>query len=352
MKIAIVISGTGGHIYPGIAVAQEVKRRDSQAEVLFLGSGEGLERDILAKENFQFKSIRARALLRKISYKAFSAPFVSMIGFFESIAVLKSFSPKVLISFGGYASLPVVLAAKMLGIPVFIHEQNVLPGVVNRFCKYFARRVFLSFPETLKYLKGEVVGNPVRNKIIEVKREAARQRLKLPHDQKVILIMGGSQGSKRLNEILLSALLNLPSNVQVLHIIGKRDSEWVKRYLEGKQISNYHPLAYLYDIADALAAADLVVSRAGATAIAEFLVRGLPMILIPFPYAAGDHQTLNAKVIEKNNAGIMIKEADFSPEKLLSIINNSALNYVKMSEASKKLAKPEAAKKIVDYIYA
>ncbi len=353
MKIAIVAGGTGGHIYPGIAIAQEIKRRDPQAPILFLGSSEGLEKDIIVKEGYGLKLIKARALLRKVCYKAFSAPFLCAIGFFQSLRILSDFSPAVLVSTGGYVSLPVTVAARVLGIPILLHEQNVLPGAVNRLCKTFATKIFLTFKESQQYLKGEVVGNPVRREISKASREISRKKLSLAIDKKVILVMGGSQGAKKINEILISSLSKVPAEVEILHIVGNRDFAWVSRYLEGKQIVNYHSLPYLYgEMADALAAADLVVGRAGATAIAEFLIRGLPMVLVPFPYAAENHQALNAEAVAQSGAAIVIQEDNFSPEKLIEIITNPVLDYDKMGNASRKLAQPLAAERIVNYIYA
>ncbi|MEE8638033.1 MAG: undecaprenyldiphospho-muramoylpentapeptide beta-N-acetylglucosaminyltransferase [Candidatus Margulisiibacteriota bacterium] len=352
MKIAIVSGGTGGHIYPGMALAQEIKRRDPSASILFLGSEEGLEMELIPRQEYPIKLIKSRALLRKLSYKALSAPFISAIGFFQSLWILRSFSPKFLISTGGYASLPAVLAARALGIPIILHEQNVLPGAVNRISQKLAKKVFLSFHESLKYMPGEVVGNPVRKEILEAKREASRRKFNFSPDQKVVLVMGGSQGSKKINQTVLSSLERLPSDVKILHIIGNRDFGWVKRYLEDKHIKNYQALPYLHNMADALAAADLAVSRAGATAIAEFLVRGLPMILIPFPYASEDHQSLNAGVVAQKGGAVIIEDRDFTPEKFISSITVSSLDYGKIRESARKLAKHNAAERIVEFIYA
>ncbi|MBI5078606.1 UDP-N-acetylglucosamine--N-acetylmuramyl-(pentapeptide) pyrophosphoryl-undecaprenol N-acetylglucosamine transferase, partial [Candidatus Saganbacteria bacterium] len=147
MRIAIVSAGTGGHIYPGIAVAEELKRRDPQVGILFLGSKEGMEKEIISRAGFPLKLIKARALLRKISYKAISAPFVSALGFFQALRILRTFAPDALFSTGGYASLPVVLAAKVCSIPIYLHEQNVLPGFTNKICRRWARKTFLSFAQ-------------------------------------------------------------------------------------------------------------------------------------------------------------------------------------------------------------
>jgi len=352
MKVVIVSGGTGGHIYPGIAIAEEIKRRDPGAEILFIGSKDGLEKELVTKAGYDLRLIRSRALLRKISYKAISAPFVATVGLFQALVLLARERPGAIISTGGYASLPVVLAAKLLRTPIVMHEQNVLPGAVNRFCKRFADKIFISFPESQKYLTGEVVGNPVRKSIFNADKESARKAIGLSPDLKVVLIMGGSQGSKKINETVISSLYKLPVGIQVLHIVGTRDFGWVSRYLQGKEIRNYFPLPYLHsNIADALAAADLVVSRAGATAIAEFLARGLPMILIPFPYAAEDHQMLNAKAIERAGAAVIAEDKDLTPERFIGLITDSTLNYAKMGAAAKVLAREDSAERIVNYIY-
>ncbi|MFA6548629.1 MAG: undecaprenyldiphospho-muramoylpentapeptide beta-N-acetylglucosaminyltransferase [Candidatus Margulisiibacteriota bacterium] len=348
MRIAIAAGGTGGHIYPGIAVAQEIKSKDPSAVILFVGSREGLEKDLVPHAGFNIKLIWARALLRKLSYKAVSAPFISAVGFFQSLKVLKDFSPSVVFSTGGYVSLPVVLAAKVLGIPILLHEQNILPGVVNRFCARFARQVFLTFEDSLKLMAGEVVGNPVRQEIISVDRSSARQQLGLREDQKMVLVMGGSQGSRHINQAVWEAATELPEGVCVHHIIGSRDYG----HLAVKESDRYHPLDYVYAVAPLLAAADLVVSRAGATAMAEFLVRHLPMILIPFPYSAEDHQRLNARFANKSGAAIVIEDVDFNAGAFIRLLENTGLNYAKMQTAAAALAKPAAGKIITDYIYA
>ncbi|MBU0672872.1 MAG: undecaprenyldiphospho-muramoylpentapeptide beta-N-acetylglucosaminyltransferase [Candidatus Margulisbacteria bacterium] len=351
MRIAIAAGGTGGHIYPGIALAQAIKRRDPQATILFLGSDEGLEKELITREGYDLKLIKARALLRKLSYKAVSAPFVSFVGFIQSLIILKNFAADVVVSTGGYASLPVVLAAKLLRLPIVLHEQNVLPGAVNRLSRKMASKCFLSFSQSKKYLQGEVVGNPIRREIILADRATARKKFNLA-GEKTVLVMGGSQGAKKINETVLSSLADLPAGVRVLHIIGLRDSGWVNSYLAGKEIKNYEALPYIHDIASALAAADLVISRAGATAIAEFLVRGLPMILIPFPFAAEDHQRLNANVIADGGAAAVVEDKDFTPNKFIALINDNSLNYDTMKQAARALARPEAAERIVDYLYA
>ncbi len=349
MKFIIVAGGTGGHIYPGIAIAQEIKQRDPAARILFVGGQEGLEYGLIGRQGFAIKLIRARALLRKISYKAVSAPFVGLIGFVQAFDLLRKYQPDAVISTGGYVSLPVVLAARLLKRPIFLCEQNILAGAVNRLCGRLAAERFLSFPGT-KFLKGELVGNPVRREIIRADRGQARRKLGYK-DEKVVLVMGGSQGSKKMNEVVVSAVDKLPDGVSVLHIVGERDFGWVSRLIEGRTLKNYWAVQYSHDMADTLAAVDLVVSRAGATAIAEFLVRGLPMVLVPFPFAAEDHQRLNARAIADQGAAVVIENAEFNADIFVRAVSDTLANYAKMKQAAAELARPEAAGKIVNKIY-
>ncbi|MDI6731035.1 MAG: undecaprenyldiphospho-muramoylpentapeptide beta-N-acetylglucosaminyltransferase [Candidatus Margulisbacteria bacterium] len=352
MKIVIAAGGTGGHIYPGIAIAEEIRRRNPQAEILFIGSREGLEKDIIPREGYKLTLIAARALLRKLSYKSVTAPFVCFIGFLQSLAVLIKFRPSTIFATGGYVCLPVIAAAKILGIKIIIHEQNVIPGMVNKICSRFSYKTLLTFPESLHYIKGEVVGDPVRQAIKSMDRKLAREKLGLLEEKTTVLIMGGSQGSKKLNEIVISAAERIPEGFEFIHIIGNRDFPWVNNYLKGKKVINYRALPYVYaEMSLLLAAADLVVSRAGATAISELLIRGLPMILIPFPFASDNHQLFNAKAVAVNGAAIVVDEKDFSSDKLLSLLTTNSMDYVKMKTASFSLARPMAAERIVDILY-
>lgn len=345
----IVAGGTGGHIYPGIAIAEEIKSRDPGAEIIFLGSEEGLEKDLVPRAGFGIRLIKARALLRKISYKAITAPFVSAFGFFQALKMLWDFRPRVLISTGGYASLAAVLAARLLRIPVFVHEQNVLPGVTNRLCFRLAKEVFFSFDRSLSCHKGKVVGNPVRKEIINASREDARKKLGLSPDVKMLLVMGGSQGARSINDAVVEALPELDGKWGIFHIIGTRDYRRIAGEVPAAKYPFYHPFAYLYNVAEVLAAADLVISRAGATAIAEFAVRGLPMVLIPFPYSAEGHQDHNARLVAEAGAGAIIRNSEFNSDRFVSLVNSN-VDLVKMGQASLKLARPAAARDIVDLI--
>jgi UDP-N-acetylglucosamine--N-acetylmuramyl-(pentapeptide) pyrophosphoryl-undecaprenol N-acetylglucosamine transferase len=344
MKVIIVAGGTGGHIYPGIAVAEEIKRRNRSNELLFVGSREGLEGKLVRQEGFQIELIRARGLLRKFSYKAISAPFVSCLGFFDALRIMDSFKPDRLISMGGYVSLPVVLAARLKRIPVLLHEQNSIPGIVNRLCSRLARWITLSFKETQKYLKGRVTGNPVRKRILDAKRSKAIRP--------TLLIMGGSQGALSINTAIPDLLDKFKGlNLDILHITGERDFDQIKNIRDFSPYPFYHLRRYMYNIEEGLALADLVVSRAGATAISEILALGIPSILIPFPYSAEGHQEANAKILKEQGAAELLDNRNLSllPELVESIIGDPKRSEA-MSRAAAGLAKRDAAKRIVDLI--
>jgi len=351
MRIAIVAGGTGGHIYPGIAIAEELVRRNAGSEIIFIGSREGLEKELVPKEGFKISLISSRALPRKLSYKAVSAPFVMLLGFFQALFLLRSYKPRALISTGGYASLPVIIAARALSIPIYVHEQNVLPGVANRFCFRLARKVLLSFERSLDFAAGTVVGNPVRQNILSADREAARRSLGYLPSDKVVLIMGGSQGARKINRTVAAALPQIKAPaVKLLHIVGNRDSRLIDEMLGSAKYDFYRKVDYLYNMAEALAAADLAVSRAGATAIAEFLVRGIPMVLVPYPFSAEGHQDLNARVVAEAGAGIVIQDRGLDPATFIELLSEGKLDLAMMKQNALRLARPKAAKEIVDAI--
>jgi UDP-N-acetylglucosamine--N-acetylmuramyl-(pentapeptide) pyrophosphoryl-undecaprenol N-acetylglucosamine transferase len=343
MKIGIVSGGTGGHVYPGIAVADEIKRQHPAADILFLGSRAGLEKDVVPKAGYRIELIRARR----------SPSVASLIGFFQALIILRGFRPQVLLSTGGYASLPVVLAARLLSVPIYIHEQNVLPGFTNRFCARWAKEVFLSFGESQQYLRGTVTGNPVRREIIAADREESRRNLGYQSDDRVVFIMGGSQGARSINRTVIAALPALAAaagKIKIIHVVGKRDADLALAAVRPGQYPFYRQVDYLYNVAEMLAAADLAVSRAGATALAEFTCRGLPMVLVPFPYSAEGHQDLNARAAAEAGAGILVENNEFTPEKFMALVSDTGLDLAGMSLAAKRLGRPAAAARIVDRI--
>ncbi len=344
MKIIIAAGGTGGHIYPGIAVAEDFVSRDNCNKVLFLSGRNPLEKRLIENEKFKMLPIDVRGLERKISFKAASAPFISFLGFIESLVILSIYKPKAVILTGGYVSLPVALAAKILRIKSVLLEQNVLPGFTARLLAKLVDKVILSFSESKEYINGLVLGNPVRKRILNNKKTKS--------DTKNILIIGGSQGALSINREICSNLDKfIGKNIKITHLLGDRDYKSLTSNLELRRYPFYHPIAYMYNVEEGLRASDLVVSRAGATAIAEFLVMGIPSILIPFPYATERHQDYNAKVLKDSGASLVLPDSDLSglSDLMIELVCEPE-KLEEMSRAALALSKPSAAKEIVDLI--
>jgi len=350
----MVGGGTGGHIYPAVAIAEAVQDRVLDSQILFVGSEGGIEEKIVPEARFSLATIKARGMLRKLSFKAITSPFFAVAGFFDSLKILRSFKPDIIVATGGFVSLPVVLAGYFLRVPVLLHESNMIPGLTTRICKWFASRITISFEPQRKYFKWRNVhctGGPVRLKIIKTVKGIAIQNMGLRQDQKIILVLGGSQGARSINKTIIDIIPDLAGlNVQLVHACGERDHDWVKDSVKG-DYPFYHMIPYMYNIWDGLAAADLVVSRAGATAISEIIARGLPSILIPFPYSAEGHQDRNAKLLEEAGASVTIRDPDLNKEILLQkikgILGDREL-YSRMCGASSSMGRPDAAYEIVD----
>ncbi|MFC1767211.1 undecaprenyldiphospho-muramoylpentapeptide beta-N-acetylglucosaminyltransferase [Candidatus Margulisiibacteriota bacterium] len=359
MKVVIAGGGTGGHIYPGIAIAKALQTVNIKTQILFIGSEEGIEKNILPKERLSLVTIKSRGMLRKLSYKAVSAPFVLVAGFIQSLKVLKTFKPDAVVVTGGYVSLPVALAAFVRRIPILLHEENLKPGLSTRIIKWIARVVTTSFEGTKKYLKFKkrvyCFGNPVREAVIKTLRGVAIQNLGYKQNDRIVLIMGGSQGARSINQTIIDALpLFEGMNIQILHVSGERDHEWIRGQNLGSRHLFYRLVPYMHNLADGLAAADLVVSRAGATAISEIAVRGIPSILIPFPFSSGRHQDLNAKLMADAGASHIIWNKDLNAkvlvEEIKHILNNKDLREF-MGNSARGLGRPDAAEGIVKMIY-
>lgn len=341
MKIAISAGGTGGHIYPGIALARELAGRGEDREIFFIGSKNGLEGRLLKDQNFKLYQVPSRSF----SANFLTAPFVNIVGLVMAFLLLLRERPAVLVSFGGYTSFAAVVSAWLLKVPVVIHEQNILPGKTNRFLSRFAGAVALSFEPSLKYLKGMVTGNPVRKEIRGLK--------KVPSKKWVVLVLGGSQGALSINRELICSLdLFRDKNIEIVHLIGKRDYAAFYGSRDFSAYPFYQPVPYMYNIEEAYKRAHLVVSRAGATAIAEILSVSLPSILVPFPYAAEGHQDLNAEYVERAGAGIKLPDSRLIelPDIIFELLENKEGRLDKMSRAAAFLAKPDAAAKLADIV--
>ncbi len=363
MKVLIAGGGTGGHIYPGLAIARSLEENFSDLELLFVGTKQGLEADIIPKEGYELKTISVEGLPRKVSIKLFKSLFKSTKALIESKRIIKEFKADIVIGTGGYVCGPVVLAAALDNIPTLIHEQNAYPGITNKLLSRFVDRVALSNIDAKKYFsnpaKITLTGNPIRPEILEKSREEGFKELNLRADKKIILVFGGSRGAKSINQ----AVVNLYGRIeqldcQLLHITGKRDFAAIKEQAKKKGIKDLEKgkiiiKPYLYNMSAALAVSSIVISRAGATGLAEITACGIPAILIPYPYAAEDHQLHNARSLERKGAAKVILDneitADLLYQNIKSILSNKS-ELTKMSAASRSLGRPEAIKNILKII--
>jgi len=323
MRILIVAGGTGGHLYPGVAVARAL----SGHEVLFVVRSGDLGRDILQKEGFSVEEIAGQGLPRSFSFQLVTFPFKFLQGWFEAVALLRRWRPDRVLSMGGYLSVPVVLSARVLGIRTLLHEQNVFPGLANRFLSRWADSVAVSFPQSSAYFKTKEVwvsGLPIRPDIGHIDRAAARQSFGLDVNLTTFLVFGGSLGARRLNTIVTEAwplLLEKGLSFQVLHVTGSKDYDRVNDLYKTVSVPA-KVLPYCHQMAYAYAAADAAICRAGASTVAELLTARRPAILIPYPFASNNHQAYNAQVLKDLGVAEILLEQDLTAEVLaLQLIN-------------------------------
>lgn len=361
LKVIISGGGTGGHIYPGISLACEIKGRDINNDILFVGTERGLESQLVPREGFKIIKIKARGIKRKICFENLTAISIFLVSLFQSYKIIKKYNPDIVIGTGGYVSGSVVFMAAILGITNFVHEQNVIPGITNKFLSRITRATFLSFNQSKEYFgnKAKLIftGNPIRFKSIKKSTDREYKKFHLDSSKKTILVLGGSKGAASINRAVLEGIDlikdAIKNNWQVLLVSGQDDYDNIMEIVgEDHKIFSIEP--YLHDIEKAYSLADLVICRAGATTLAEISAYGLPAILVPYPYATQDHQGINAKIYKREGAAISILEKDLSGEKLghvlLDLLKNKDQLGI-MAKKSRKLSNVNSAKKIVDYIY-
>ncbi|MBU1159951.1 UDP-N-acetylglucosamine--N-acetylmuramyl-(pentapeptide) pyrophosphoryl-undecaprenol N-acetylglucosamine transferase [Patescibacteria group bacterium] len=367
MRIILTGGGTGGHFYPIIAVAEALnsitaEKRMVQPELIFV-SDAPYDSSILLRQGIKFKKTYAGKLRRYFSFWNFIDAFKIPLGVIKSFFSIYFNFPDVIFSKGGYASFPVVLAARVLGIPLIIHESDTVPGKVNSWSGKFAKRIAISFDQTSKYFlkeKTALTGNPIRKSFFVSDKTGAREFFGIKEGEQCLFIIGGSQGSQRLNEIIIDILPELLKKYHVIHQCGSKNLNEVKKRIsivlnKSEFQSHYH----LYDFLDestlrmAYSAADLVLSRASGGGIFEIAIFGAPSILVPLPHAAQDHQKENAYAYAKTGSAKVIEEGNLKPHILLAEIEHLLQNkneLKNMSEMAKKFSKPDSAQKIAKEI--
>ncbi len=350
MKVIIAGGGTGGHVFPAISIAEEILNRDPGNEVLFVGTRSGLENKLVAQRGYEIKHISSGGIVGKGIFKRVSGVFSAAVGIVESVSVIRSFKPDVVLGVGGYVSGPVVLSASILRLPTAVCEQNSVPGVTNRILSKFAKKIFSTFEGCEKFFDKDkivVTGNPVRKDILTYKGEKEQGR------SFVCLVFGGSQGAKRLNSSVPEALSRSGiSGLHVIHQTGENDLKDVQDFYNKNNISA-EVLTFIDDMATAYARSDFVIGRAGAGTVAEITALGKPSLLIPFPYATHNHQLENAKALEASGAALLIEDKEATPENLAQALQvlKDKNKLEEMAVRSRALGKPGAAPHIVDEIY-
>ncbi len=364
MKVAIAGGGTAGHIYPAISIADELNLELPEADIVFIGNKMGLEAELVQEAGYAFEPIDVSGLKRSFNLSNIGAVIKAgnSVGHLRNF--FKKFKPEAVVGTGGYVSAPAVFAAYTMKIPTLIHEQNAFPGLANRILGRLVDTVATSFPngeESFHRAKRVVfTGNPIRRKMIGAVKESAIESFNLDIDKKTILIFGGSQGAKKLNDCFIEAYDKFKKfdNLQIIHITGKNNfNEVTQKMRRLIDVDNdklrYQAHPYIENINQAYAAADLCICRAGATSIAEITALGLPAVLVPYPYATGGHQEKNARYLESNGAAKVVLDSDLTPESLFSICNHLVFDnkaLVEMKNHSQKLGKPFAANDIAKLV--
>lgn len=357
MKVIVSGGGTGGHIYPALTIADEIKKLRPDTKIVFVGTEEGLEKTIIPRYGYPLEYIKVAGFRRSLSLDTLRSIFKLFCGLWDARQVLRKEKPDLVIGTGGYVCGPVVFLAALQKIPCCIQEQNALPGVTNKILSRFVSKVFLGYREAANYFKGSAdlvyTGNPIRTEILKYSREEAIKELGLDPLKKTILVSGGSRGARSINNAMLEAVPALSGrhDVQVLHATGVANYEqhMAKLAKKGKLGDNIIIKPYLHNMPVALAAADLAVFRAGAIGLAELMARGVPSVLIPFPYATANHQEFNARAVEAKGGAKVILDKDLTGEKLLEAIEYLLLHQEKLQKmalAAKDLGKPQAAEEI------
>ena len=349
MKILIAAGGTGGHIYPGIAVAKEILRRDEESEVLFVGTARGLETKIVPDNGFQLSLINSAGLKNVGFVGKLKGLLILPKSFLEARRLIKDFKPAVVVGAGGYVSGPVLLMASLMRVPTLVMDSNALPGFTNRRLAMFVTKAALTFEEAMPFFgkKGVVTGNPVRQEFFEIAPKMRGEKVNL-------LIFGGSQGARAINNAMGDALDKLPTEkLNITHQTGEFDFEKLKEIYSRSAFETADVRPYISNMVEEFAKADLVICRAGATTCAELAAAGKASIMIPLPTAADDHQRKNAEALEKSGAARMILQRDLNGERLANEIFEFISSPEKIGEmetSARKLARKDAAEVTVNLI--
>ncbi|GAW28791.1 undecaprenyldiphospho-muramoylpentapeptide beta-N-acetylglucosaminyltransferase [Carboxydocella sp. ULO1] len=364
MRLLVTGGGTGGHIYPALAVARAWQERFGSGSVLYVGTSRGLEARLVPPTGIPFLTVEVQGLPRTINRELLTFTPRLLRGLKQGRRILREFRPQVVLGTGGYVSFPVVALATLAGIPALLHEQNAFPGLANRLLARRVAGVALTFPEAAVRLPAgveyRVTGLPVRPEISRVSREEGLAYLGLEGKRPVLLVTGGSRGARSINRAMLGvyrALNHLPP-LDIVHITGELTFAETMDSISVLGIENYkkgniYIKPYEHQMAHALAAADLILCRAGATTLAEITVRGLPAILVPYPYAAENHQEYNARALVQAGAAHMLLDRELNGQRLVSLLTEllqQPRRLQEMAAAARQLGRPQALADLMEFL--
>ncbi len=363
MRIIVSGGGTGGHIYPALTIVRAIQKKISDAEFLYVGTKDGLEADIVPKEGLAFETVNIQGFKRSLTPENLVRGARAFGGVVKAMSIVRRFKPDVAVGTGGYVCGPILLASSLLGIPTLIQEQNVMPGVTNRLLSRFVSCIAMGTKEAAEHFpKGKRVftGNPIREEVIKARSEDGKKMFGLDPKAKTVLVSGGSRGARSINRAMIGVLAHYAgkNGVQILHVTGKAGYDETMENLQAAGVDlsvskNLFVEPYLYNMPQALACADVAVFRAGAIGIAELTARGVPSVLVPYPFAAANHQEMNARAIASAGAARMILDRELTAERLLSVLAELLSEDAKlkrMAKAAKKLGRPKAADEIANRV--
>lgn len=357
MRVVVTGGGSGGHIYPALAVSDALRCLDPEVEVAYVGGTTGMEARIVPEAGWRFEGVTTRKLTKLASFNTVGVLFALMKGYREANAFLKEWRPDAAVGTGGYVAAATILAAARRNIPTVILSPDAVAGRTNRWLGRWARKICLWLGSETEFPAGRIerTGLPIRPEIIGCGDPAEAQRALGLREVFTVLVIGGSQGAQRLNELIVGAAKVLPSDVQILHQTGERNYEEVVKLGAGGNGASHRIVPYLdaRELPTAYRAADLLICRCGVGMLAEGTANGLPLLMVPLPTAYADHQTLNALAIERGGGGVHLPQPELTAEKLAAEIitlRNDAERRAKLAAASRAQGKPEAASTLADLV--
>ena len=354
-RVLIAAGGTGGHVFPALAIAEEIKEQWPETEILFVGTKRGLEDRVIPKAGFKLKTITMSGFSRGFSisdvWQNLKMPFKVLAGFMQSLSILRSFKPKAIVGCGGYVTGPILLLGAVSGRKTFLQEQNSRPGKTTIFLSRFATEVHLTYEEARRFLKRQtnvkITGNPLRKSLKRIPRTEARVKMNLDPNKQTVLIIGGSLGARSINSAMTKIVRELVDRhgIQLIWQTGKLDHAAMSVYASSSVLVT----DFVDDMSVAYSAADLIVCRAGAMTLSEIAMMGLPGILVPYPFAAENHQEYNAKSLVDREAAIMIQDIELDDKlgKELSALLTEPDRIKTMSKRALSLSRPNAARDFV-----